>query len=91
MHPVPQGLPVQAAGLGRGFSVNAIKHKRNCQHPSRRPRMLRLSRRQPYFCRHQILPRDLNSHPSLHALNRMESQFKQAGSLRKPLAVRAAA
>jgi hypothetical protein len=78
--PVTQRLPVHPAGLGSALPVDPLKDQRDRQHPPRRPRILRPSRRQPHLRRRQILPRDLDSHPDLPVLDDRESQFRQLGS-----------
>jgi len=63
MNPVPQGLAVHAAGLGRRLAIHPVKHHRNSQHsPRRRSVLLAAGRRTKLRCR-QIKPCDRNRCP----------------------------
>ena len=60
MHPVPQRLAVHPADHRRRRTVNAPQHQRDCQHPPRCPRILRLARRRAQLRSRQVQPRDHN-------------------------------
>ncbi|CAA9519733.1 MAG: hypothetical protein AVDCRST_MAG31-1500, partial [uncultured Sphingomonas sp.] len=54
------------AALGRRLAPRpAFQHQRDRQHPPRRPRIPRPSRRSPQFLRRQLGPGDRHRHSSL--------------------------
>jgi len=77
MNPVPKGPPIHAAGLRRGRAVRALKNQRDRQHPPRRASVLRPPCRRTRPRWRQVLPRDLNGHPSLPAINSREAEFSR--------------
>ena len=64
VNPVAQGLPVHAAGLGRGLPVHPFEHQRDRQHPPHDQRVLLLLRKPAQVRRRQIKPG--NRHSSRH-------------------------
>jgi hypothetical protein len=83
MHPVPERLPVHAAGLRRGLPVDALQHQSQRQHPPRRLRVPAPRRRRPQLRRRQIRPCDRDRHHLLHLLP-LEAESQRSTDLGIP-------
>src|ERR1035441_10503298 len=80
MHPIPQGLPIHAAGFGRRLAIRPVEHQRKCQYPPRCCPVLLPARSRPESrCRH-IKPSDRN-----RCTHRCCSSFKSQHRVRLSL------
>jgi len=58
MHPIPQGLAIHAAGLGRQLAIRTVEDHRDSQHSSRRRTVLLAASSRTKLCCRQIKPCD---------------------------------
>src|SRR5450830_1724119 len=80
MHPIPQGLPIHAAGFGRRLAIRPVEHQRKRQYPPRCCPVLLPARSRPESrCRH-IKPSDRN-----RCTHRCCSSFKSQHRVRLSL------
>lgn len=66
VNPVPQRLALHSGLTRRRFSTLALQKQRNCQHSSRRSRILRTGCLPSQISRRQLQPRDLHRHRCLN-------------------------